>query len=70
MVRMRARYGHFGLEDLRGAVETIGRSPEGKIDQGSPVSIVARVEQVSELGLPTRKGLPRETRCSELCLLF
>ena len=38
MVRMSVRYGHFGIEDLRGAVETISRSPEGKIDQGSPVN--------------------------------
>jgi integrase len=38
MVRMSARYGHFGLEDLRGAVETISRPAEGEIDQGSPVN--------------------------------
>jgi integrase len=38
MVRMSARYGHFGLEDLRGAVETISRSAEGKFDDGSPVN--------------------------------
>jgi len=38
MVRMSARYGHFGLEDLRSAVETISRSPEGKIDPRSPVN--------------------------------
>src|ERR1700730_12182685 len=33
MVRMSARYRHFGLEDLRGAVETISRNAEGEIDQ-------------------------------------
>ena len=38
MVRMSARYGHFGLEDLRSAVETISRSAEDKIGQGSPVN--------------------------------
>ena len=38
MVRMAARYGHFSLEDLRDAVETITRPAEGKIDQGSPVN--------------------------------
>jgi integrase len=38
MVRMSARYGHFGLEDLRSAVETISRSAEHKIGQGSPVN--------------------------------
>ena len=38
MVRMSARYGHFGLEDLRGAVETISRPSENKINQGSPVN--------------------------------
>jgi integrase len=38
MVRMSARYGHFGLEDLRDAVETISRPAEGEIDQGSPVN--------------------------------
>jgi|GEM_PF-2012498 hypothetical protein len=38
MVRMSARYGHFGLEDLRGAVETISRPAEGGIDQRSPVN--------------------------------
>jgi integrase len=38
MVRMSARYGHFGLEDLRGAVETISRPAECEIDQGSPVN--------------------------------
>ena len=34
MVRMSARYGHFSLEDLRGAVETISRPAECEIDQG------------------------------------
>ncbi|HEY6329990.1 MAG TPA: hypothetical protein VI756_11680, partial [Blastocatellia bacterium] len=34
MVRMAARYGHFALEELRSAVETISR-PE--IQPGSPV---------------------------------
>jgi integrase len=34
MVRMAARYGHFSLEDLRGAVESISGSEIGK---GSPV---------------------------------
>jgi hypothetical protein len=29
---------HFGLEDLRSAVESIRRPPESKIDQGSPVN--------------------------------
>jgi integrase len=38
MIRMSARYGHFGLEDLRGAVETISRPAEGGIDEGSPVN--------------------------------
>jgi integrase len=38
MVRMSARYGHFGLEDLRGAVETISRPVESRIDQESPVN--------------------------------
>jgi integrase len=37
MVRMSARYGHFGLEDLRSAVETISRPAAGEINQGSPV---------------------------------
>jgi hypothetical protein len=27
MAKMAARYGHFGIEDLRGAVEAIGRNP-------------------------------------------
>ncbi len=34
MVRMAARYGHFALEELRSAVESISRS---EIQQGSPV---------------------------------
>jgi hypothetical protein len=34
MVRMAARYGHFNLEELRSAVETISR-PEIRV--GSPV---------------------------------
>jgi integrase len=34
MVRMAARYGHFSLEELRGAVESISR---GGIPKGSPV---------------------------------
>jgi hypothetical protein len=34
MVRM--SYGHFSLEDLRGAVETISRPAECEIDQGPP----------------------------------
>lgn len=38
MVRMTARYGHFGLEDLRAAVETISRPAKGEIDMGSPVN--------------------------------
>ena len=38
MVRMSARCGHFGLEDLRSAVETISRSHEGKIGQQPPVN--------------------------------
>jgi integrase len=38
MVRMSARYGHFGLEDLRAAVETISRPAESKIDPRSPVN--------------------------------
>ena len=38
MVRMSARYGHFGLEDLRDAVETISRPAEVEIDQRSPVN--------------------------------
>jgi integrase len=35
MVRMAARYGHFSLDDLRGAVESISRP---KIQEGSPVN--------------------------------
>ena len=38
MVRMSARYGHFSLADLRGAVETITSPAECEIDQGSPVN--------------------------------
>jgi integrase len=38
MVRMSARYEHFGLEDLRGAVETISRPAAGGIVQMSPVN--------------------------------
>jgi len=38
MVRMAARYGHFSLEDLRSAVETISTPVEGEINQGSPVN--------------------------------
>jgi len=38
MVRMAARCGHFDLEYLRSAVETISTPTEGKIDQGSPVN--------------------------------
>jgi hypothetical protein len=38
MVRMSARYGHFSLEDLRGAVETISRPTEGEIALRSPVN--------------------------------
>jgi integrase len=38
MVRMSARYGHFGLEDLRSAVETISRPAAGEIDRRSPVN--------------------------------
>jgi integrase len=34
MAKMAARYGHFGIEDLRFAVESISR---GEIDSGSPV---------------------------------
>jgi hypothetical protein len=33
MVRMAARYGHFALEELRSAVESISRA---EIPQGSP----------------------------------
>lgn len=33
MAKMAARYGHFGMEELRGAVETISRA---KIEAGSP----------------------------------
>jgi hypothetical protein len=36
MVRMSARYGHFGLEDLRSAVETISTPAEATIGQRSP----------------------------------
>jgi integrase len=35
MVRMAARYGHFSLDDLRGAVESISRP---RIQEGSPVN--------------------------------
>lgn len=38
MVRMSARYRHFGLEDLREAVETISRPAKGELDQRSPVN--------------------------------
>jgi integrase len=38
MVRMSARYGHFDLEDLRLAVETISRPTEGGIGLRSPVN--------------------------------
>ena len=38
MVRMSARCGHFGLEDLRDAVETISRPAKGELDQRSPVN--------------------------------
>jgi integrase len=34
MVRMSARYGHFGLEDLRGAVETIAGQQKAKLTRG------------------------------------
>src|SRR5579864_137295 len=36
MAKMAARYGHFGIEDLRGAVEAISRV-RAEIDAGSPV---------------------------------
>lgn len=36
MAHLAARYGHFRLEELREAVETISRTPEGKILLGSP----------------------------------
>jgi hypothetical protein len=48
MVRMSARYGHFGLEDLRSAVETISRSAEHKIGQGSPVNPPGMAESTNE----------------------
>ena len=35
MVRMAARYGHFTLDDLRSAVESISRT---KIEEGSPAN--------------------------------
>lgn len=36
MAKMAARYGHFGLEELRGAVEAIGRAPANRnFDRGS-----------------------------------
>ena len=35
MAKMAARYGHFGIEELRGAVEAISR-PETEIVWGSP----------------------------------
>ncbi len=38
MVRMSARYGHFNLEDLRGAVEIITKTTEGEISSRSPVN--------------------------------
>jgi integrase len=44
MVRMSARYGHFGLEDLRSAVETISSPIECEIDQGSPVNPPGKIE--------------------------
>ncbi len=37
MVRMAARYGHFTLEELRPAVDTISRDKTAEIEQGSPV---------------------------------
>lgn len=42
MVRMAARYGHFSLEELRGAVETISKS---EIEVGSPVFSPVSMEQ-------------------------
>ena len=39
MVRMAARYGHFALEELRSAVDSISRIKiQPEIQQGSPVS--------------------------------
>jgi DNA-binding MurR/RpiR family transcriptional regulator len=39
MVRMAARYGHFTLNELRGAVESISSTPfEGESPVFSPVS--------------------------------
>jgi integrase len=35
MAKMAARYGHFALEELRGAVEAMSQ-PQNSIDQGSP----------------------------------
>ena len=44
LVRMSARYGHFGLEDRRSAVETISSPIEREIDQGSPVNPPGNIE--------------------------
>ena len=44
MVRMSTRYGHFGLEDLRNAGETISSPIECEIDQGSSVNPPGKIE--------------------------
>ena len=36
MAKMAARYGHFGIEDLREAVEAISRPRKSEIEQGYP----------------------------------
>jgi integrase len=48
MAKMAERYGHFGIEELRGAVESISR---GKIDSGFPV-----FPPVSEADLANRRA--------------
>jgi integrase len=45
MVRMAARYGHFSLDELRGAVESISG---GKIEAGSPVFSPVSDERTGE----------------------
>ena len=42
MAKMAARYGHFGMEELRGAVEDISRIPEeSSFEAGSPANFPA-----------------------------
>jgi hypothetical protein len=36
MAKMAARYGHFGIEELRSAVESISTRENSEIDSGYP----------------------------------